>query len=115
MTRLNLDPLMTFTDGSQLVVSTHCTKEGEFSCALYSVVTAKDDRAVFRIVSGHLASPTCLDAQEYAYEQAVQLFPHAAMFMKKPPYLIISSGTNLVPPQQAQRSSRIRDLPSPPF
>ena len=42
MGRLNLEPLMTFPDGSYLVISTECSKDGEFSCALYSAVETRD-------------------------------------------------------------------------
>jgi hypothetical protein len=88
MSRINLDLLTTFPDGSHLVVSTQCSKEGDFSCALYNAVVAKDDGAAFQIVSSHLEATTCLGAQEHAYNHAVRLFPRAAESMKKPPYLI---------------------------
>ncbi len=88
MSRLNLDPLLTFEDGSHLVVSTHCSKDGQFSCALYNAVVAADDGAAFRMVSNPLGAMTCLAAQENAYYHAVQLFPRGADSMKKPPYLI---------------------------
>ena len=35
MGRTNLDPILTFPDGSHLLISTACSKEGRFSCALY--------------------------------------------------------------------------------
>ncbi len=88
MSRINLDPLMTFPDGSYLVVSTQCSKGGDFSCALYTAVIAGDESAAFRIVSSHLQASTCLEAQEYAYGHATQLYPRAIDQMKKPPYLI---------------------------
>jgi len=88
MARLNLEPLMTFPDGSYLVISTECSKEGEFSCALYSVVDT-DDRAAFQVVSKYLSSAsTCQGAQEHAYSYALRLYPRAVEIMKKPPYLI---------------------------
>ena len=88
MTRLNLEPLMTFPDGSYLVISTECSKEGEFSCALYSVLET-DDRTAFHAVSNQLLSAsTCLTAQEHAYSCALSLYPRAAAVMKKPPYLV---------------------------
>ncbi|HEY7533342.1 MAG TPA: hypothetical protein VH681_11255 [Nitrospiraceae bacterium] len=88
MPRLNVEPLMTFPDGSYLVISTECSKEGEFSCALYNVLET-DDRTAFRTVSNQiLSAPTCLTAQEYAYSCALSLYPRAAEKMKKPPYLI---------------------------
>lgn len=88
MGRLNLERLMTFTDGSFLAISTVCSKEGEFSCTVYSALET-DDRTTFRAISNHLLlAPTCLSAQEQAYSWAVRLYAEAAEFMKKPPYLI---------------------------
>ncbi|HXV67830.1 MAG TPA: hypothetical protein VD738_02815 [Nitrospira sp.] len=88
MGRLNVEPLMTFPDGSYLVISTECSKEGEFSCALYSVVET-NDQAAFQVISNHLLpAATCVSAQEYAYSCALRLYPRAAEDMKKPPYLI---------------------------
>ncbi len=88
MSRINLDPLMTFPDGSHLVISTQCSKAGDFSCTLYAATVAVDDAADFRMISNHLEAPTCLAAQEHAYSHAVQLFPRSADSLKKPPYLI---------------------------
>ena len=88
MSRLNLDPLLTFPDGSHLVVSTQCSKDGTFSCSLYNAAVAANDDAAFRVISNHLGAATCLGAQEHAYHHALQLFPRAADQMKKPPYLV---------------------------
>lgn len=88
MSRINLDPLMTFPDGSHLVVSTQCSKEGDFSCALYTAIIAADDGADFQMISTHLQASTCLGAQEHAYSYALRQYPRAAELMKKPPYLI---------------------------
>jgi hypothetical protein len=88
MGRLNIDPLFTFPDGSHLVISTQCSKEGSFSCALYTVLISGDDRTLYRIVSSHLEAETCLRAQANAYEHAIQLYPRTADKMKKPPYLV---------------------------
>jgi hypothetical protein len=88
MSRTNLDPLITFPDGSHLVMSTQCSRQGEFSCALYTAIIAPDDSASFQMVSSHLEASTCLSAQEHAYGHAMQLYPRAAERMKKPPYLI---------------------------
>jgi len=88
MSRINLDPLITFPDGSCLVVSTQCSKDGDFSCALYTAVITADENTAFRIISSHLQASTCLGAQEYAYGHAAQLYPRAVEKMKKPPYLI---------------------------
>ena len=59
MGRTNLDPIMTFPDGSHLLISTAYSKEGNFSCALYMATIAADDRGTFRVVSNHLAAATC--------------------------------------------------------
>ena len=88
MSRINLDPLMIFSDGSQLVISTQCSKEGDFSCTPYNAIVAPDDSAAFRLISDHLPASTCLSAQEYAYGHALRLFPNTTETMKKPPYLI---------------------------
>jgi hypothetical protein len=97
MSRLNLDPLITFPDGSHLVISTQCSKEGDFSCALYTAVIAPDNSAIFHMLSNQLQASTCFGAQEYAYGHAVQLYPRAVDQMKKPPYLIWQG-----PPSAAQ-------------
>ena len=88
MSYMNMDPLFTFQDGSYLVISTQCSKEGTFSCALYTVVASVGDRRTYRVVSTHLQAETCLSAQAYAYEHAVHLYPLKADTIKKPPYLI---------------------------
>ncbi len=88
MSRLNLDLLTTFPDGSHLVISTQYSRTGEFSCALYTATIEQDDQAAFQIISNHLSAPTCLGAQEHAYGYALRLYPRVAELMKKPPYLI---------------------------
>ncbi|OQW29927.1 MAG: hypothetical protein A4E19_11285 [Nitrospira sp. SG-bin1] len=88
MSRINLDPLLTFPDGSHLVISTQCAIGGDFSCALYKAVVKKDDHAAFHVISSHFAGATCMSAQEYAYSYALRLYPSSAETMKKPPYLI---------------------------
>ncbi len=88
MSRNNLDPLMTFADGTHLVISTQCLKEGDFSCALYSAVIQADDQAAFRVLSDQLLASTCMSAQEHAYNYALRLYPRIAESIKRPPYLI---------------------------
>lgn len=88
MGRTNLDPIMTFPDGSHLLISTAYSQEGSFSCALYMATIEADDRGEFRILSHHLAAATCLVAQEDAYGYAQRLYPRSAETMKRPPYLI---------------------------
>ena len=88
MSRLNLEPVMTFSDGSYLAISTEYSTEGEFTCSVYNVVET-DDQMAFRNVASHaLFASSCLTAQEQAYHYAVRLYPDAATTMKKPPYLI---------------------------
>jgi hypothetical protein len=88
MSRTNLDPLLTFQDGSHLVVSTQCTKEGDFFCTLYRVLLSADDGAAFQVISNELDATTCLAAQEHAYQYARRLYPADGTTVKKPPYLI---------------------------
>jgi hypothetical protein len=88
MSRTNLDPLITFPDGSHLLISTCCSKQGEFLCALYMAIIAADDSASFHMVSSHHEASTCFTAQEHAYGYAMQLYPHSIDLIKKPPYLI---------------------------
>ena len=88
MSRMNVEPLMTFSDGSYLAISTECSKDGDFSCSVYTVVET-GDRLDFRGVATNLLSTqTCLSAQEQAYHYTVRLYPEASTLMKKPPYLI---------------------------
>lgn len=44
MSRLDLDPLLTFPDGSHWVISTRHSTGEDFSGALYSAVIENDDR-----------------------------------------------------------------------
>lgn len=96
MGRSNLDPILTFPDGSHLLVSTAYSQEGNFSCALYLATIAADDRGAFRVISSHLEGSTCLIAQDDAYKRAQGLYPHSAETMKKPPYLIWSGPIGIV-------------------
>src|SRR5262245_66646706 len=93
MGRTNLDPILTFPDGTHLLVSTACSQEGSFSCSLYLATIAADDRGAFRVLSNHSKASTCLIAQEDAYNYAQRLYPRSAEAIKKPPYLIWP-GTN---------------------
>ncbi len=88
MSRINLDPLLTFPDGSHLVISTQYSAGEEFSCALFSAVVGNDDRVSFHVISNQFVASTCLSVQESAYHYALRLYPGAAAVMKKPPYLI---------------------------
>ncbi|MDH4080817.1 MAG: hypothetical protein OEU68_13485 [Nitrospira sp.] len=87
MARINLDPLLTFSDGSHLVISTKCSTGGDFSCPLYNAIIEENDRAAFQVIS---TASTCLVAQGHAYSHALHLYPSAAGTIKKPPYLVWS-------------------------
>lgn len=88
MSRMNMDPLLTFQDGSHLVISTQCSKDGTFSCALYAMLTAPNEETAYRMLSNRLEGDTCLKAQEYAYKHALYLYPSGGHTIKEPPYLI---------------------------
>jgi len=88
MSRLNLEPLMTFSDGSYLAISTECLQKGHFSCSVYSVVEMGECTTFRIIVNPLLSAATCLNAQEQAYSCALRIYPGAAAVMKKPPYLV---------------------------
>ncbi len=88
MARLNLDPLIKFPDGSQLVVSTQSSGEGYFTCELFVTRSRYDGRGEFDSVSGHMQRPSSMDAQDFAYDSAQRLYPRIKDGIKKPPYLI---------------------------
>ncbi len=88
MNRSNVEPIMTLSDGTHLVISTQSLRDGAFTCAVYRATIGTGDDAAFRIISDHLAAPTCLAAQEYAYQCALRIYPGSGETMKKPPYLI---------------------------
>lgn len=73
MSRINVDPLLTFQDGSHLVIRTERSKDGQFSCALYPAIISPGDRASCRSIITHLEASTCLLAQEHAYDHAIRL------------------------------------------
>jgi|SRR6185295_17941436 len=88
MSRMNVDPIMTFGDGSQLLVSTQHVGEGRFTCELYLSNDGGKDSGGLRSVTGGLEAPTCRQAQEIACSQARLLYPTNAPMIKEPPYLI---------------------------
>ncbi|WP_447978325.1 hypothetical protein [Candidatus Nitrospira bockiana] len=90
MATLNVEPIITFADGSRLLLSTEYVGEASFRCELYlSSEAAGDTAARFRLVTPYLIEAgTCLAAQNKAYSYATRLYPEAACDMKKPPYLI---------------------------
>lgn len=90
MARLNMDPLLVFPDGSQLVVSTTFSGEGYFTCELFLLRFRFDGQGEFDSVSGHMQRSSSMDAQGFAYEVAQRLYPEMKNGIKKPPYLIWS-------------------------
>lgn len=94
MSQMNVDPLTTFADGSQLFVSTLYDGEGRFSCGLYVFRPGEKNGQDLRAVADLIDAPTCCQAQELAYRHARRRYPESAQGMKEPPYLIWS-GPNL--------------------
>jgi hypothetical protein len=90
MARINVEPLATFADGSQLLVSTRNAGAGRFTCELYMAKPDIYEKLDVRAVSNPFEGPTCLQAQESAYAYAKRLYPSTADGMKKPPYLVWS-------------------------
>jgi len=88
MGKMNADPLATFSDGSQLLVSTQYSRQGHFTCELYVSSPGVEGNVDLRVISNHCDASTCLQAQEIAYSYAQRLYPGTADGMKKPPYLI---------------------------
>jgi hypothetical protein len=85
---MNREPLTTFSDGSQLVLSTHYIGEETFRCELYLLVQCMVDVNNLQPVPAYIEGTSCLQAQEKAYHHAMNMFPERASTMKKPPYLI---------------------------
>lgn len=88
MARINLDPLLTFSDGSQLVVSTQHSGEGTFECELFVVRTKYNNEWEIDSVSAHMSGISSMEAQDFAFRSAQRLYPSLTEGIKKPPYLI---------------------------
>jgi hypothetical protein len=89
MSQMNVDPITTLLDGSQLLVSTQFVGEGRFKCQLFVSKPSGMDKTDLRIVHGsEHEAPTCRQAQDNAYTYAMRLYPDIAGGMNKPPYLI---------------------------
>ena len=82
------DPLTTFPDGSQLVVSTRYSGDGRFQCTLYVSVARASEGFDLRAVSDFLEGSTCQQAQERAYRYARSHYLQAVDELRAPPYLI---------------------------
>lgn len=85
---MNFDPIATFPNGSQLVVSTQHSGHDSFICELFEANQGSQGRWDLRMVSNHLEASTCLAAQNIAYDYAKRLYPASGVEMKQPPYLI---------------------------
>lgn len=105
---ITLDPLTTFSDGSQLVVSTQYAGEGRFSCELYQSVRRGRDKLDLRAVSDRLEGATCGEAQDIAYSYATRLYPNTPSGMKKPPYLIWPGPNIPIAPESRGRRGKRR-------
>jgi hypothetical protein len=88
MSKLNVEPIITFADGSQLLVSTQYSGAGSFTCELYLSLPCTKDRLDLTAVSDQLEAPTCREAQDIAFRYASRQYPEKASGMKGPPYLI---------------------------
>lgn len=87
--QMNVDPITTLLDGSQLLVSTQFLGEGRFKCQLFMAMPGGQDQTDLRMLSGsEQEAPTCREAQDFAYGYAVRLYPGIAERMHRPPYLI---------------------------
>ena len=95
---MNVDPIITFSDGMQLLVSTQYSREGGFACELYLSNPSPGGRDAknLRSVSGRMEASTCRQAQDIACNQARRLYPEQNVTIKTPPYLVWS-GPNLPP------------------
>ena len=109
MGKLNVDPIMTFGDGSQLLVSTQHIGAGRFTCELYlsNPGPAGNDGGL-RPVSEGLEAATCRQAQDFACSQARNLFPNSAATIKTPPYLVWSGPHLPIEPESRWRRSSQR-------
>ena len=111
MNRMNVDPIVTFGDGSQLLVSTQHVGEGRFTCELYLSTSGQSgsdggkDGGGLQSVTGGLEAPTCRQAQEIACSQARSLYPSDAPTIKEPPYLIWPGPHLPMPPDSRWRRS----------
>jgi len=86
MGKMNVEPIVTFADGSQLLVSSQYSGAGSFTCELYLSVPCEREKLDLRALSDHLEAPTCREAQDIAFHYARRQFPDNAI--KEPPYLI---------------------------
>ncbi len=105
---MKADALITFADGSELLVSTQYGGDGQFICELYRAVAGAMGKLDLRAVSNELHAATCGEAQESAYRYARQQYPERAD-MKQPPYLIWSGPKAAVDPEYRGRRNKWRN------
>ena len=75
MSNMNFDPIATFSNGSQLMVSTKHSGNDHFTCELFEANQGSQGRWDLRIVSNHREASTCVPAQTIAYDYAKCLYP----------------------------------------
>lgn len=85
---MNAEPIATFSDGSELLISTESGRDGRFACVLYRSKPSEAGVRGIQMVSSYHEGATCLEAQHQAYGQAQRLYPGLADTMRRPPYLI---------------------------
>lgn len=108
MKRMNVEPMATFPDGSQLLISTQYSREGGFACELYLFVPREMEGSDLRVASDRVEAATCREAQQQAYGYAKRLYPHKAGEIKEPPYLVWSGPNQHVAPENLTHWSRRR-------
>jgi hypothetical protein len=107
MNKMNVDPMITFSDGSQLLVSTQYAGEGRFTCELYLSKPGRSGKGGWDLqtLSDRLEAPTCRQAQDIACCQARRLYPNNAPTIKDPPYLVWAGPNLPVEPETRWRRS----------
>jgi hypothetical protein len=107
MSKMNVEPLITFSNGSQLLVSTRYVGDGHFICELFMLDAQSGaiDGKNLRAVTGGMEAPTCRQAQDFACGQARRLFPDNAPKIKEPPYLVWTGPNLPVAPDNRGRRS----------
>ena len=83
---MHREPVMALDDGSQLLISTHRSVWGQFTCGLYiSKGSEAAEPCVWTAVASFSAS-SCREAQTAAYDHARHLY--STSVLNGPPYAI---------------------------
>lgn len=88
MGNMNVELIITFTDGSPLLVRSHYSGAGSCTCELYLSVPCKNGKLDLRACRTTLKRPPCREAQDIVFHYARRQFPDSANAIKEPPYLI---------------------------